>query len=172
VEYELTKQRLPRGHGYPLPRSLLDSALEEAGIESVAWVHYSLGHGSIHSDYRHPFRAWAPGAGGIAAHRYGLEPPRNRQFLAGEPGTVSLSVCSVPSPERPLARMLLVDHGLPRLIHWLQEVEGRSQTWRDCHHWWGVFFRDGWLREAEDDVEIAAYRPLRIAPEGSDDRPL
>ena len=102
VKYGFSKSKIPKGMSYPLKRSMLDAALDEAGIFRLHMVYYFLrqsGQNVMRADY----------AG------------ESRQAAAA--GRSSVTVYAVPSDERKQTESLILATGLPRVCQWLKNIE-------------------------------------------------
>ncbi len=124
--YHFSKGRLPRGMSYSLKRSLLDAALDHAGIDSLANVYYSLAQ---------------RGAGPTISAEYTTETARG---WAGA-GFVSLFVHAVPSPSLKEVRRAVESLVLPRLVAWLRDLQVAGNASRGMAHgfratWTGAGF--------------------------------
>jgi hypothetical protein len=111
MAYSFLKWKLPRGQSFPLKRSVLDDALERAGVmEGVQAVYYHL---------------WKPPV------------PVLRVSFSGEDrrgwphrGTSSITLYAVASAERKLVELLLVSQGLPVVVRWLETIAAAGNTIR------------------------------------------
>jgi hypothetical protein len=121
AEYAFSKAPIPRGMSFPLKRSVLDAALDAAGIERVATVYYALAQRGAR------IVVWSQYLG--EAHR---------GFAAA--GTSSVTLYAVPSTERHRIEEALVDVVLPQLVKWLRDIEasgsGRRAMTRDFAAEW------------------------------------
>ena len=113
--YHFSKSRIPRGLSYPLKRSVLDAALDNAGIDSLANVYYSLGQ---------------RGEGPTVSAEYTSETARGWAHA----GFVSLFVHAVPSPNLKEVRDALESVVLPRLLTWLKELQAAGNASRGMAH--------------------------------------
>jgi hypothetical protein len=142
--FESSRTPLPHDQSFPLKASALDDAFRSRGIDSVRRVKWLKRGRSIHQPFEFPGVA-----SGLQAEYDGLEPHRY-QSHPHEPGTVTLTVYSLPSSERPAAEELLIGEGLPQLVAWLERIADRPKTWRDEHHRLSLFFANGKLSVTED----------------------
>jgi hypothetical protein len=131
--YYFHKDRLPKGWSYPLGRSVLDAALESAGITSVIFVHYKLHRASIQGE-RYPWLLRVA-------------------FLREDPaspvsGKVDITVYAVPSPER-RATMFALGHKLAAICDWIRRTETAPSSWRMTEHVVAVEMRDHQARLIE-----------------------
>ena len=103
LTYVFNRAKLPSGLSFPLKRSVLDTALREAGVSAVHCVYFSLQQGGrivMRADY------CGEGHRGRAAA-----------------GRASITLFAVPSAERQEAEACLLTEVLPRLVGWLRELE-------------------------------------------------
>ena len=110
MDYSFTKAKLPRGTSYPLKRSRLDAALEQAGLKNVLRVTY------LRQQRRNEV---------MRADYHG-------EHLRG--GYTSLTVYSVPGDERAATEFALLKEGIPAIIQWLLKAETERNTWRAVNH--------------------------------------
>lgn len=114
--YKFDKDKLPKGLSYPLKRSELDLALEQAGIRELFTVGFHTGnrktniilHVSFHGEKRHYHPTVA--------------------------GTSSIVLYAVPSDTRALAHDLLIAQGLPKICSWLYSASRKGNVWRCKDH--------------------------------------
>lgn len=126
MQYGFDRAKLPNGLSYPLRRSLLDQALETAGIARIHVVYYLLrkaGSLVLSADYsgEKEMRGWA--AAGMSA----------------------ITVCAVPSDQRQAIEQQILDVGLPRLIKWLSDIEQADGLLRDNHQHFAANYEAGAL---------------------------
>jgi hypothetical protein len=117
--YFYGKDKLPEGWSYPLKRSVLDEALESAGVTSVV---------------------------SVRCH-YGGSPPLGVEFTGEEArnlfsGKVSITVRAVPSAER-RATMAELESTLAVVCDWIRSAEDAAPTWRMTGHALAVEISDG-----------------------------
>jgi hypothetical protein len=115
--YYFHKDRLPKGWSYPLGRSVLDAALQSAGVTTVLFVNYSVIRGSV-KDVRYP--------------------PLRVAFMRDAPpsaasGKVDITVYAVPSSER-LPTKLAIESQLGAICSWIRRSETAPLWWRVTEH--------------------------------------
>jgi len=128
MEYSFSKSKLPKGESYPLKRSLLDSALQQAGIKNVAIVSY-LRNQRVDEVMRVDF---------LGEHT-----------KTAVSGNASLTVYSVPKEQRAITESVLSHEGLETIVKWLQKVETAGNTWRFADHHLVLEFSLQSLRQIE-----------------------
>jgi hypothetical protein len=124
MTYAFDKQKLPRGFGFPLKRSILDAALTEAAITGVYCVYYWLRHSGdivLRADYC-----------GEANHAWAA-------------GQASITLYAVPSGERRATEAALLHQALPRLCTWLHTAERAGNVWRGVDHTIVFHVKNGYL---------------------------
>lgn len=124
-----TEGLLPnRAFAFACKRKDIDRALErEAGVPVDA-IHL-IGGGRLRSNSRRIKVATAAYVVGDKA-RVTLEPQARR----------SLNVYAVPAGEHRLVRAQVREHGLQKLLSWLQSCEQRSAFWQAHDHWADLIF--------------------------------
>lgn len=110
LEYGFDKAKLPRGLSFPLGRSVLDRALEQAGVTGVHCVYY-----------------WRRQSGDVVLRAEYCGEGRKGWAAAG---MSSVTVYAVPSAERKATEQAVLEQGLPRLVAWLRELERAGNTRR------------------------------------------
>lgn len=130
MEYPHSKPKPPRGWSYPLNRTAIDAALEAVEASTVGRISFMPVQ---RSDV--VLRALNTGE----ASRW--------WFAAGE---VWLYIHAVPSPERKDTERALLEHGLPLLRGWLEDLERAAPTWRATNHSFELTCADGALRASSD----------------------
>lgn len=124
--YSFSKDKVGRELGYPLKRSLLDSALHSASVYAAVYSVRYLGHrnSSVVLD-AHFIPEWK-----------------------GHPtvrGRCLITVWAVPSQQRHAAEQLLVADGLPILCRWLTKTRSEGNVWRGNEHSLSFQIQDGRL---------------------------
>ena len=121
--YGFDKNRLPKGHSYPLKRSALDTALASANLSQIHWVYYLLrqkGSTVLFADYcGESNKGWAAA------------------------GKSSITVYAVPSVERKETEVALLQQGIPRLCEWLQAFANSGNVKRATDHHLVILYKDG-----------------------------
>lgn len=113
MDYPFSKDKLPQGFSYPLKRSALYSALENANLSQIHVVYY-----------------WFRKDGDLLMQA-DFCGETEEKFAAGQS---SVSLYSVSSSERKKTEVLLINEGLPRLCNWLKEAENAGNSWRGKNH--------------------------------------
>jgi len=113
MDYSFSKDKLPKGTSYPLKRSRLDAALEQAGVKCLAYVTY------LRKQRRNEV---------MRADYYG------EHLRVGAAGQTSLTIYSVPGEERVATESALLKEGIPAIIQWLLKAETERNTWRAVNH--------------------------------------
>jgi hypothetical protein len=114
VNYPFDKTKLPKGLSYPLKRSALDAALENAGVSQIHVVYF-----------------WTRESGNVVMRAEFCGESKKGWFAAGQS---SITLYAVPSIERKETETLLIKEGLPKLCEWLKHAEDAGNTWRDKTH--------------------------------------
>ena len=114
MSYSFSKDKLPKGNSYPLKRSLLDRALEEANVKDLVFVYYlrmqrrdEIARADFHGDHRTDY------------------------FASGK---TSVTVYAVPGAERAVIESALSSEGLKAIVDWLAKAERAGNTWRAVDH--------------------------------------
>ena len=132
TQYGFSKDKLPKAFSYPLKRSLLDAALNEASaMDAVYSVRYLFGRGR--------------GPATIGAL---FSPERNGAHVSVS-GKSLITVWAVPSAERKTCEDILIAEGLPILCRWLAQSSHAGNTWRSSAHDLSLVIHDGVLRRRE-----------------------
>ena len=128
--YSFSKDKIGRELGYPLKRSLLDSALHSASVYATVYSVRYLGrrNSDVVLD-----ASFTPEWKGHPTVR----------------GRCLITVWAVPSPQRHAAEQLLVAEGLPVLCRWLAKTRSEENTWRGTEHMLNFETQDGRLRPSE-----------------------
>ena len=114
MAYHFDKGRKPRGASWPLLRSRLDSALEEASVtDLVTVVYYWVG------------TDWRSAPARLLRVRY-----HGEQVPGFHAGQVAITVWAVPSPLRHEAERQMTTRILPSACQWIAEIPNRPSTWR------------------------------------------
>jgi hypothetical protein len=129
MNYSFDKSKLPQGMSYPLKRSVLDAALEAAGISRIYVVYY-----------------WVRQAGSVVMRAEYCGESSTGRFAAGQS---SVTLYAVPSGERKETETLLLDRGLPVLCSWLKKAEDAGSAWRGKPHHLAIECARGRLSIAE-----------------------
>jgi hypothetical protein len=111
--YSFSKARLPKGTGYPLKRSALDRALEQANVNDLVFVSYlrtQRPNEVMRADYH-------------GEHR-----------RVGVSGKTSVTVYSVPGQQRAATQSALLNEGVKAIVEWLIKAESAGNTWRAVDH--------------------------------------
>jgi hypothetical protein len=114
MNYSFSKAKLPKGASYPLKRSALDAALEQANVKDLVFVYYLKNQRSnevMRADYH-------------GNHR--------RDYFAS--GKTAVTVYSVPSGQRAATESSLLNEGVKAIVKWLEKTETAGNTWRSTDH--------------------------------------
>jgi hypothetical protein len=122
-EYSFHKSRIGKGISYPLKRTALDIAIEEARIEKLGWVYYQRSNGAYV----------------LRAYRFG----DSSKGLGA--GLATIIVCSVASSTRKVVENAILNEGLPRLLGWLRNIETAGNTRRGSDQFFAASYVDGAL---------------------------
>lgn len=128
--YSFSKDKIGRELGYPLKRSLLDSALHSASVYTAVYSVRYLGH---------------PNSNVVLDASFIPE-------WRGHPtvrGRCLITVWAVPSQQRRAAEQLLVAEGLPILCRWLAKTQSEGNVWRGTEHMMSFGIQDGRLRYSD-----------------------
>jgi hypothetical protein len=128
--YSFSKDKIGRELGYPLKRSLLDSALHSASVYAAVYSVRYLGHRNSNVVLDASF---VPEWSGHPTVR----------------GRCLITVWAVPSQQRYAAEQLLVAEGLPILCRWLARTRSEGNVWRGTEHMLNLEIQDGRLRRSE-----------------------
>jgi hypothetical protein len=129
MKYSFSKDKLPKGATYPLKRSFLDAALEQANVKDLVFVYYLRNQRSdevMRADYH-------------GNHR--------RDYFAS--GKSSVTVYSVPSELRAATESSLLNEGVKAIVKWLEKAEAAGNTWRSTDHQLVLEFSSQSLRQSE-----------------------
>jgi hypothetical protein len=129
MNYSFDKSKLPQGMSFPLKRSVLDKALEEAGISQIHVVYY-----------------WLRQGGNVVMRAEFCGESNKGWFAAGQS---SVTLHAVPSGERKGTEILLLERGLPVLCAWLKRAEAAGNAWRGKNHQLAIECAEGKLSVAE-----------------------
>lgn len=111
LDYHFSRRKTPKGMSYPLKRSQLDAALIEAQLSRLTCVYYSLrqsGYVVLRGDFL---------GEGVRGHWAGA-------------GYHSITVYAVPSKDRRAVESAIESDLLPKLIHWLRDLENGGNARR------------------------------------------
>lgn len=129
MNYSFSKAKLPKGTSYPLKRSALDAALEQANVRGLVFVYYlkkqrtdEVMRADYHGDHRRDY------------------------FASGE---TSVTVYSVPSTQRAVTESALLNEGVEVIAKWLQKTETAGNTWRSTDHQLVLEFSSQSLKQTE-----------------------
>ena len=128
--YSFSKDKVGRELGYPLKRSLLDSALHLASAYAAVYSVRYLGHRNSNVVLDVSF---VPEWRGHPTVR----------------GRCLITVWAVPSQQRHAAEQLLVAAGLPVLCRWLAKTRNAGDVWRGTEHMLTFEIQDGKLRHSD-----------------------
>ena len=129
--YSFSKDKIGRELGYPLKRSLLDSALHSASVYAAVYSVRYLGH--LHSNNIVLDASFVPEWQGHPTVR----------------GRCLITVWAVPSQQRNWAEQLLVAECLPILCRWLARSQNEGNVWRSTEHTLSFEIQDGRLRHSD-----------------------
>jgi len=128
--YSFSKDKVGRELGYPLKRSLLDSALHSASVYTAVYSVRYLGHRNSNVV--------------LDAH---FVPERS-----GHPtvrGRCLITVWAVLSHQRHAAEQLLVTEGFPILCGWLAKTQKEGNVWRGTEHMLTFEIQNGNMRHSD-----------------------
>jgi hypothetical protein len=128
--YSFSKDKISRDLGYPLKRSLLDSALHAASVYSAVYAVRYLGHRNSNVILDASF---VPDWKGHPTVR----------------GRCLITVWAVPSKQRHPAQQLLVADGLAILCRWLAKTQSEGNVWRGIEHMLTFEIQGGRLLHSE-----------------------
>jgi hypothetical protein len=128
--YSFSKDKIGRELGYPLKRSLLDSALQSESVYTAVYSVRYLGHRNSNL---------------VLDANFVPEWSGHRTVC----GRCLITVWPVPSQQRHAAEELLAKEGLPILCHWLAKTQSEGNVWRGTEHILTFEIQDGRLRHAE-----------------------
>jgi hypothetical protein len=128
--YSFSKDKVGRELGYPLKRSLLDSALNLASAYAAVYSVRYLGHRNSNVVLGVSF---VPEWQGHPTVR----------------GRCLITVWAVPNQQRHAAEQLLVAEGLPVLCRWLAKTRSAGNVWRGTEHMLTFEIQDGRLRHSD-----------------------
>ncbi len=112
--YSFSKDKIPKTLSYPLKRSLLDSALNSAGIYTSVWsVHY-VGRRNSNVVLDAMF-----------------SPEQYSDYASGK---TRIAVWAAPREQRKKIEQLIVTEGLPILCAWLCKTQTEANVWRGFGH--------------------------------------
>jgi hypothetical protein len=129
--YSFSKDKIGRELGYPLKRSLLDSALHSASVYAAVYSVRYLGH--RHSNNIVLDASFVPEWQGHPTVR----------------GRCLITLWAVPSQQRYAAEQLLVAECLPCLCRWLAKTQSEGNVWRGSEHTLSFEIQDGELRHSD-----------------------
>ena len=129
MDYSFDKSKLPQGMSYPLKRSVLDAALQAAGVSRIHAVYY-----------------WLRQSGNVVMRAEYCGESNKGWFAVGQS---SITLYAVPSDERRETERLLLEKGLPDLCAWLKKAEDAGNTWRGKNHHLAIECTKGELSVAE-----------------------
>lgn len=119
-DYGFSKDKIPASLGYPLKRSLLDAALDKAGVRRHVYsVRYLLGH----------WHATSPLVVDVM-----FQPEAGGHYHPSVAGRSLITVFAVPSQERKQVEDILVSQGLSLICNWLAEGASAGNVWRNTVH--------------------------------------
>ena len=113
MDYSFNKDKLPKGTSYPLKRSHLDAALEQANVKNLVFVSYlrqQRPNEVMRADYH------------------------GEHLKVGSAGSASLTIYSVSGEQRAATESALLHEGIPAIIKWLLKAEAAGNTWRAVDH--------------------------------------
>jgi hypothetical protein len=125
AEYSFQKAKIGKGFSYPLKRTILHRMIDEAMIERLGWVYYRRTGVPLYV---------------LSAYRFG-----DSSKGAGA-GLSTIIVHAVPSSEKKTTEELILTQGLPRLLHWLREIETSGNTRRGTEQHFAAQIVDGAFR--------------------------
>jgi hypothetical protein len=127
--YSFSKDKLPKGTSYPLKRSVLDRALEQANVNDLVIVSYLITQRRnevMRADYH-------------GNHR--------RDYFAS--GKTSVTIYSVAGEQRAATESALLNEGVKAIVEWLVKAETSGNTWRAVDHQLVLEFSLQSLRQIE-----------------------
>jgi hypothetical protein len=123
--YWFSKEKLPRGVSYPLKRSSLDSALQEASVYCAVYSVRYLANSSCTPVLDAQFVPL-----GTKAH-------------ASVVGRSLVTLHAVPSTQRNAAEEQILTTALPSLCDWLAKTQTQGDSWRGMPHFIAFEVIDG-----------------------------
>jgi hypothetical protein len=134
-EYSFIKEKLPKAFSFPLKRSILDAALDEASVRTQVYsVRYML--------YHH--NQWGRRKDGFPILEV-LFSPELKGNSDSAYGKSLITVWAVPSQERKQCEGVLIETGLPHMCQWLERASVAGNVWRSTAHMLSLNIRDGVL---------------------------
>ena len=129
--YSFSKDKLPKALSYPLKRSLLDSALQSAGVYDAIWSVRYLGRPYLNVVL---YASFIPDWKGHPTVR----------------GRCSITIRAIPNDQRHIAEQLLVVEGLPNLCRWLTKTRAEGNVCRANEHALTLEIQGGKLRHFDE----------------------
>jgi hypothetical protein len=114
MTYAFDRTKIPGTLAFPLKRSVVDGALQGAGVERLAVLYFSMrqrGDIVMRAIFNGEHKKGAQGAGKATLHLY-----------------------AVPSAERRSTEAALVNGALAQVCAWLRRSELEGNTWREADH--------------------------------------
>ncbi len=121
--YKLHKDKIGKGHAWPMKRTMLDAALDKHGVFDIASVSYIRSH-----PHAILFR------GDDEQDRVVMRTKYSSTHDVFHPGMFHLYIYSVPYDQRIQIRHLALGNILPRVMQWIREIRNSTATWRDLDH--------------------------------------
>ena len=131
--YSFSKDKIGRELGYPLKRSLLDSALHSASVYTSVYSVRYLGRRNSN----------------VVLDASFIPEWRGRPTVSGR---CLITVWAVPSQQRRAAEQLLVAEALPILCRWLAKTQSEGNVWRGTEHMMSFGIQDGRLRYSDQSI--------------------
>jgi len=151
MEYSFSKDKLPKAASFPLKRSLLDKALEEAEISIIYAVSYNRG------SLPHEWKKSSKSEIFLSAWYIGL----GRTLPTA--GKASITLDSVPLAERKKIEEDILTLCLPKLVEWLKKLQDAEtgSTFAASNRWFWCEYVGEELRVHAGRDEAPPLRPRR-----------
>jgi hypothetical protein len=130
--YSFSKDKLPKMLSYPLKRSLLDFALQSAGVYDAVYSVLYVGRPYLNMVLHASF---TPDWKGHPTVR----------------GRCLIIVRAIRSDERLAAEQLLLGEGIPILCRWLRRTQHEGNVWRSTEHTLTLEIENGKLSHYFDE---------------------
>jgi hypothetical protein len=135
--FQSDRDPLRSRESYPVKAQALDSALRDGGVQCVRRVKWLNRRKSL-------------AAGLVVRAEYDGVEPRPRQTHGNAPGSVTLTVYSVPSSERATVEAVLLECGLSALVAWPEQIPNLPATGRSEPYDFTLSIEDGRLTTSEE----------------------
>jgi hypothetical protein len=120
MDYFLHKDKIGKGHTWPIKRTMLDAALTKYKIHDVATVSYvRVAQNVLKSK---------------STDRVIIQATYTSDHDKFHPGKFHIYIYSIPYDDRIQIRQLATLNVLPRVMRWLKESQSKNPTWKDQDH--------------------------------------